>query len=59
MTTKQAKQLIGKTVELRHFMGRTQSCAILEVKNKNIKIDHLGVIDWLWATDWTFLGEVE
>jgi hypothetical protein len=53
MTTRQAKQLIGKTIVLRHFMGRIQSFTVLGVEGGNIKIDHDAMIGWIWAADWS------
>lgn len=52
MTTKQAKQLIGKTVVLRHSTGLMQSCTVLDVKSENIKIEHDGMTEWLWTPNW-------
>ena len=59
MTTKQAKQLIGKTVELRNQNGHTRVFTVLMVDRECMELDRSGMIVWTFTPFWTFVREVE
>lgn len=54
MTSKEAKQLIGTAIKYAHtgrFFVRWYYAIVLDVKGKNMEIDHGGMRDWLWLPD--------
>ena len=54
MTSKEAKQLIGKPVKWcgKHtFYVRWHEGIVLDVKGRNVQVDHGGFTDWLWLPD--------
>lgn len=54
MTSKEARQLIGKPVrycKTGSFYVRWCEVTVIDVKGRNVLIDHGGMTDWLWLPD--------
>jgi hypothetical protein len=54
VTSKEAKQLIGRAIKYAHtgrLYVRWYYAIVLDVKGKNMEIDHGGMRDWIWLPD--------
>lgn len=54
MISKEAKQLIGKPVKWCRadtLYVRWHKGIVLDVKGRNVQVDHGGFTDWLWLPD--------
>lgn len=54
MTSKEAKQLIGRAIKYAHtgrLYVRWYYATVLDVKGKNMEIDCGGIRDWIWLPD--------
>lgn len=54
MTSKEAKQLIGREIQYAHIgrlYVRWYDATVLDVKGKNMEVDRDGMRDWLWLPD--------
>ncbi len=54
MKAVEARKLIGQTVRItkRGFLhDYTMTVTIMEVRGRNVLVDHQGMTDWLWLPD--------
>jgi hypothetical protein len=54
VTSKEAKQLIGRAIKYAHtgrLFVRWYYATVIDVKGKNVEIDRGGMRDWLWLPD--------
>ena len=52
MKASEARKLIGKQVTMINIRSSAErTCAVLDVKGRNVFIDELGCVSWHWLPD--------